>query len=233
MINSSRLKRAARHLLGYITAIRRRARSMITRKTQPRFASAGSWLVIEPPYYVRNPGRMYLGNDVKIGPNSVLKAKTKHAIKAPNPPERENGEQRFAPMLRIGDRVTATAMLRVTVYHRVTIDDDVMLGANVYIADGTHCTRRGDVPYSLQGIDRVAPVYIGPGAWIGQNVVIMPGVTIGAMAVVGANSVVTRDVAAGFVVAGAPARPIRSWDAQQERWCREPRQLAARSPSTT
>jgi len=60
-----------------------------------------------------------------------------------------------------------------------------------------------------QGFERLEPVAIGDGAWLGQNVVVCPGVTIGTGAVVGANSVVTEDVPAYSLAVGAPARIVR------------------------
>lgn len=178
----------------------------------------GSGLVIQPPYHVGNPKRIHLGSDVKLGPNSVLKAQESYPGPWLSHPQGEHCAQTFEPTLRIGDRVTATAMLQVTVYDRVTIEDDVMFATNVFITDGSHCTGRGDLPYKFQGIGSVAPVHIGYGAWIGQNVVIMPGVTIGELSIVGANSVVTHDVDPGSVVAGVPARVLRYWDKQRECW---------------
>jgi len=64
----------------------------------------------------------------------------------------------------------------------------------------------------------VAPVRIGRGAWLGQNVVVMPGVTIGELAVVGANSVVTRDVPPRTIAVGVPARPVKVWDDGARAW---------------
>jgi acetyltransferase-like isoleucine patch superfamily enzyme len=55
-------------------------------------------------------------------------------------------------------------------------------------------------------------VNIEDGSWLGQNVVVLPGVTIGAGAVVAANSVVREDVPPGSVAAGAPARVVRMLD---------------------
>ncbi|WP_374196209.1 DapH/DapD/GlmU-related protein [Agromyces sp. ISL-38] len=91
----------------------------------------------------------------------------------------------------------------------VIIEDGVAIARGVYISDHAHGFDRPDVFIRDQPLDRVAPVRIGRGAWLGQNVVVMPGVTIGAGAVVGANSVVRDDVPPRCVVAGTPARLIR------------------------
>ena len=56
------------------------------------------------------------------------------------------------------------------------------------------------------------PIVVGDYVWIGAGAIILPGVTIGEGAVVAAGSVVTKDVAARMVVAGNPAKPLRSVD---------------------
>ena len=88
----------------------------------------------------------------------------------------------------------------------VTIEDDVLMGAGVHIYAGNHRFDRTDIPIIDQGYQQPCPVRIERGAWIGAAVVILPGVTIGRNAVVGAGSVVTRDVPPGMVAAGNPAR---------------------------
>ena len=62
---------------------------------------------------------------------------------------------------------------------------------------------------ALRGVTAAQAVTIGAGSWIGQHSIVMPGVTSGKNAVVGANSVVTRDVPARGVAVGAPARVVR------------------------
>jgi acetyltransferase-like isoleucine patch superfamily enzyme len=54
--------------------------------------------------------------------------------------------------------------------------------------------------------------------WIGENVCVLPGVTIGDGAIINANAVVTKDVPAGTIVAGVPARVIKQWDDDDKKW---------------
>ena len=120
----------------------------------------------------------------------------------------------------MGQRVTATASLQIVAFARVTVEDDVMFAANVFVCDATHSAERGDVPYKYQGMTEPVPIRIGHGSWIGQNVVITPGVSIGAQCVVGANSVVTASIPDHSVAIGVPARVVRSWDPSTGRWRR-------------
>ena len=172
------------------------------------------------PRTLAHPERMRIGRDVKIGPNSELKCQIAYPGGWMRHPDGTHVEQRFDPCLTIGDRVTATRSLQVLVFDSVTIEDDVMFAGNVFVADGTHALATAEVPFKYQGVGRVAPIRIGRGSWIGQNVVIMPGVSIGAHAIVGANSVVTRDVPAQAIAVGAPARVVRTWDQVSSTWQR-------------
>lgn len=196
------------------------ARAQIARRSLPHFARQGPGLVIDLPHEIRNPERIELGSGVKLGPNSVLSAATSYPGAWLAHPEGRHVAQTFEPRLVLGDRVTATASLHVQAFQEVVIEDDVLFARNVFVADGTHAMKDGTVPYKYQGIDRIAPVRIGRGSWLGNNVIVMPGVTIGACAVIGANSVVTRDVPAHSVAVGAPARVVQVWDAGAGSWRR-------------
>ena len=85
------------------------------------------------------------------------------------------------------------------------------MARNVYVADHMHAFEDGSRGVLDQGINRVAPVEIADGAWLGQNVVVGPGVRIGHGAVIGANAVVLEDVPDFTVAVGAPARVVRSF----------------------
>lgn len=184
----------------------------------PAFANRPARLVIQLPRRIRNPDRMTLGDDVKLGPNSVLSATTEYPGGWMRHPEGHHVSQRFDSRIVIGHRVTATSALQVMALKEIIIEDDVMFAANVFVCDGVHSRRSADVPYKFQGMVDIEPIRIGRGSWIGQNVVVMPGVTVGELAVVGANSVVTRDVPPRSVAAGNPARVIKRWDERSRRW---------------
>lgn len=186
--------------------------------TLPTFATPARGLVIQLPRQIGRPDKIFLGDDVKLGPNSVLRALDASPGSWLRHPEGQHVAQTFDAEIHIGHRVTATAALQVIAHERVTIEDDVMFATNVFLCDGLHGYARGDVPYKYQGIFRIAPIHVGRGSWLGQNVVVMPGVTIGELSVIGANSVVTKDVPPQSVAAGVPARVLKRWDAEAERW---------------
>jgi len=67
-------------------------------------------------------------------------------------------------------------------------------------------------------MERIGPIVIKRGSWIGQNVIVSPGVTVGEMSIIGANSVVTHDVPDFSIAVGTPARVVKTWDATQNQW---------------
>jgi maltose O-acetyltransferase len=91
----------------------------------------------------------------------------------------------------------------------VIIGDDVLMGPDVVIMTDTHAYEDLEKPINQQGKLDNQPVYIGNDVWIGTRVIIMPGVKIGDKAVIGAGSVVTKDIPSGAVAAGVPARVIK------------------------
>jgi acetyltransferase-like isoleucine patch superfamily enzyme len=115
------------------------------------------------------------------------------------------------PRITIGARCSLNLGTVVFSHGSTTIGDDVQIGPGVVITTGNHLFDDPTRPVRTQG-GAVAPVVIEDGAWIGARAVILPGVRIGAGAVVAAGAVVTTDVPARTLVAGVPARAVRDWD---------------------
>lgn len=88
----------------------------------------------------------------------------------------------------------------------VTIGDDVQIGPNVQLLTATHPLEPGARKDKWEAAE---PIVIGDNVWLGGGVIVCPGVTIGADTVVGAGSVVTRDLPSGVIAVGSPARVIR------------------------
>lgn len=99
----------------------------------------------------------------------------------------------------MGDNVTVKPGVMVS--ERMVVEDDVFIGANAAFPNDRH-PRSGNRGYLCE------PPVLRKGASIGACAVVMPGVTVGEGAMVGAGAVVTHDVAPGATVAGVPARPV-------------------------
>lgn len=98
---------------------------------------------------------------------------------------------------------------RIVCMNDVTIGDNVMIGPEVMILTGGH----DYMDASIRLIDQrivTAPVLIGNDVWIGARALILPGVTIGDRSIIGAGSVVTKDVPPHTLVAGNPAKPVKT-----------------------
>ncbi|MFD7068206.1 acyltransferase [Streptomyces sp. NPDC059913] len=118
------------------------------------------------------------------------------------------------PILTLGDGVVLGRGSHVVADTRVTIGPDTYCGPYVYITSTNHSYDDPHEPVGRQW-PRMEPVAIGPGCWIGTGAVILPGATLGRNVVVAAGAVVRGTVPDHTVVAGAPARAVRSWDPEQ------------------
>lgn len=112
----------------------------------------------------------------------------------------------YGTNIQVGENFFANYHFTVLDCAPVTIGDNVQIAPNVSIYTAGHPlhpdSRNSGYEYAL-------PITIGDNVWIGGNVVICPGVTIGDCAVIGAGSVVTRDVPPWTVAAGNPCRVLR------------------------
>lgn len=92
----------------------------------------------------------------------------------------------------------------------VRIGDHTMLANNCFVGDAAHRFDDPDLPITWQGFTSKGPVEIGANCWLAAGVVVTSGVRIGERCVIGANSVLTRDLPPLTIAAGVPAKPIRA-----------------------
>lgn len=108
--------------------------------------------------------------------------------------------------VHLGSNIYANAGLKLVDDTHIYIGDCTMLGPNVVLATAGHPI---DPQLRSRGLQYNLPVRIGRNCWLGAGVIVMPGVTIGDNSVIGAGSVVTRDIPANVVAVGNPCRVLR------------------------
>jgi acetyltransferase-like isoleucine patch superfamily enzyme len=159
------------------------------------------------------------GNDLQVGPNVILK----------HPETMEFGDcvfigaqamiqGRFDGICKIGNHVWIGPQAYLDA-RRLVLEDYVGWGPGAKVLGSVHTGIPGDAPIITTSLV-IKPVTVGYGADIGMNASILPGVHIGAHAIIGAGAVVTRDVPEYAIAAGVPARVIRdrrNKDIQEEK----------------
>lgn len=108
--------------------------------------------------------------------------------------------------VHLGSNVYANAGLKLVDDTHIYIGDCTMLGPNVVLATAGHPI---NPELRSQGYQYNMPVHIGRNCWLGAGVIVMPGVTIGDNTVIGAGSIVTKDIPSGVVAVGNPCRVLR------------------------
>ena len=138
-------------------------------------------------------GRLRIGRDTLLEPGVWLTAP---------------GQAR----IHIGSGTFLNQRVMVAALELVEIGDHCMFANGCFVTDADHRVDDLERPITWQGFTSKGPTRIGDNVWCGANVVVTSGVTIGERCVIGANSVVNRDLPPFSVAAGAPARVIRTLD---------------------
>ncbi len=172
-------------------------RSFYTSLYRNRFHSFGKKSLLSPGVSLTNPSGIEVGCNCSILPHCILE--TLPCIKD-------------CPKMHIGNGVILGEWTHVTATRNVRIEDNVLTGRFVLITDNAHgSTSKKDleIPPMKRMITSKGGCVIGRNVWIGDKVTILPGVNIGEGAVIGAGSVVTKDVPPYSIVGGNPAVVLR------------------------
>lgn len=152
------------------------------------------------PTTIFNEKYISVGRDTLIGPGVALSAGMV-----------PGQECLTSPVVQIGDRCLIGKGSGIVGHFSIIIGDDVWTGHHVYITDQNHGYTDLTRPISQQSQPE-RPVVIGNGSWLGHGTIVLPGVTIGEHVVIGANSVVTRDIPSYSVAVGSPAKVVRQYE---------------------
>ena len=129
----------------------------------------------------------------------------------------------LAPILVFGKNVEINDYVHIAAGEKIVIGNNVLIASKVFISDINHGNYKGenqDSPLSTPNNRKLStnPIVIKDNVWLGEAVCIMPGVTIGFGCVIGASSVVTKDIPDYSIAVGSPARVVKVYDFEEENW---------------
>lgn len=184
----------------------------VGRYYRARFAAAGTDISIGHGFACYGSEHIRVGDRVSLAHHTTLRALTVYPWSDP--------PQHFQPTLQIGNDVFINSFSEVSAAHRIVIGDGVMIAPRCFITDNAHGYRDTTRSIREQPLEILGELHIGEGTQIGSGCHIQGGLTIGSHCLIGANSVVVRDVPDHCVAAGAPARVIRRLDPATGEWRR-------------
>lgn len=146
-------------------------------------------------------------HNIKIGNNTNIE---KGALLRCYPSSNNIGK------IYIGNNVNIGLNSNISSCNKVVIKDNVLIGRNVMINDNSHGSTSNitdiiDAPIYRPIVSK-GPIIIGENVWIGENVAILGGVRVGHNSIIGANSVVTKDIPSFCIAGGVPARIIKRYE---------------------
>jgi lipopolysaccharide O-acetyltransferase len=173
-------------------------------------AHLGKNSIVKPILNIANKEKIWIGNNVNIGGFCWISVSTDFGG--------YKGKSKNKIRLKIGNNVDIGNNAFILANNSVEIGDNVMMGPYVYISDHIHTYE--DVSRNLkeQPLSSGGFVKVGDNVFIGIKASILQNVIIGDRAIIGANTVVTKDVPAYSVVVGNPARVIKKYDFKKKKW---------------
>lgn len=150
---------------------------------------------------LKNPQYISIGSGCFLGPDCRIEAWDKY------------NDKTFSPVIKLGNNVKINSTCHIGAINNINIGDDCLLGSHVLIIDHSHgnnsLSEIGIHP-SQRDLFSKGGITIGKLCWICENVVVLPGVHIGECCVIGANSVVTKNIPAYSVAVGNPAHVVKT-----------------------
>jgi acetyltransferase-like isoleucine patch superfamily enzyme len=174
--------------------------------SSPRGISSGVGVSVQRPFRVYNSECIRIGDRTQIRGNALIQ------------PICEYRGVRYTPSVEIGDDVYIGSNLYLACIGKIIIGDGSVLSEHVFLNDATHGFDPAAGPIMQQKLSSKGGISIGKHCFLGLRVAVLPGVTLGDHCVVGINSVVNRSFPAYSMVAGSPAKLVRTYSVEQRQW---------------
>jgi len=168
--------------------------------------SIGRDSLIYPPFHSWNIKTLHIGKNVRIYPGGWIETINEYL------------QDKFHPELRIGDDTYIGNRCHIIACNKMEIGRNVTMADNVYITDNLHGFEDLNCGIMVQPLRIPGPVVIEDEVWLGERVCVMPNVRIGKHSVIGANSVVTKDIPPYSIAVGSPARVIKQYNPGTKKW---------------
>ena len=180
-------------------------RNIISNRKKNKIGHVGNNVVIENPFdYGDLPSKICIGNNTSILKNARINI---YGSSIDND-----------IIVNIGDGCYIGTNFCILAKENVTIENNVLIASNVIITSENHgIDPECSSPYMDQELTGL-PVKIGAGCWIGEKVIILPGVSIGDKSIIGAGSIVTKNVPSYSIAVGNPAKVIKKYNFSTHRW---------------
>lgn len=188
---------------------------LLRRRFYPVFLKkSGSNFIIGKNVTFRHPKKIHIGNNVTIDDNSLIDAHGAGSecltIGNDTVINRNCMLQAKAGPIRVGDRSSIGSNSVVSSLDGIYIGNDVIIGGRCYFSAGAYHLDDIDTPIIDQGPYAKGPIHVGENSYVGAGAMIVGSINIGKGAVIGAGSLVLHDVPEFAIVAGNPAKLIRS-----------------------
>ena len=166
--------------------------------------------LIRLPFDIRNNSQINIGENFTTGFGC--------RIEAINSKFNNNND-----IIKIGKNVQINDYVHIGAAESLIIEDNVLIASRVFITDHNHGSYNNilqDTPYSIPIERRIVsfPTKIEENVWIGESATILPGVTIGKGSIIGANSVVTKNIPPNSIAVGIPAKVIKTFNEEFKIW---------------
>ena len=169
------------------------------------FGEFGKGSTIEGKVYFISPSNIFIGKNSSIGPYCRIETFSNY------------GKQLTEPKLIIGDNCSLQHAVHIYCAGKVEIKKGCLIASGCMITDENHGMDPQKGYYASQPL-LIKPTVLEEGVWLGENVCVLSGVTIGQYSVIGANSVVKSNIPDYSIAAGNPARVVKQYNFETKNW---------------